>query len=291
MPSFYDNLKKVLTEMDRMNEFNELISNYVNQSDQKEVYVHPLDIKNDCAYLIPLADLHVGNVNFNIDKLIAFANYILDTPDTYTILLGDQMECATRTSIGLGQFSEDMHIREQLDLVYEIFKPIAEAKKLWGIHIGNHEYRIPKEVGLSPAEILARRLEVPYLGYQGYHLIKVRNKEKNLSQNYKIMSFHGSGSGTTMGALINAAERGERVCGNADLFISGHTHVKNMHSKTIYNIDDNGSLLPQNRYYVICGSFLEYWGSYAEMKLLTPHATGAVVISLSAKEKDIKVSL
>jgi hypothetical protein len=162
---------------------------------------------------------------------------------------------------------------------------------LLGIHIGNHEYRIPKEVGLSPAEILATELGVPYLGFQGYHVLKVNSLQTNQTQVYNMMSYHGTGAGSTIGSLVNAAERGDKVCTNCDLYISGHTHAKNFHVKTVFNLDQaTASLVPFNRYYVICGSFLEYWGSYAEMKLLPPQETGAVMITLNSSKKEIKIS-
>jgi hypothetical protein len=290
--SFYESLSKVLQGMNRTDEYEKLITEYAKYSNgiQKEVYLHPMDVDGNKAHLIPLSDLHLGHMNFNTEKLTAFARYILETPDTYTILLGDQGETATRTSVGMGMFDETIHVREQIDLLYEIFKPIAAAGKLWGIHPGNHEYRIPKEVGICPAELLAMRLNVPYLGFQGYHVLQVRNQNTGDSQTYTMMTYHGVGGGSTIGSLVNASQRGDKVCPNCDLYLSGHTHAKNMSTSTVFNIDPvTCQLVPHTRYYVICGSFLEYWGSYAEMKLLAPQSTGAPLISFGADQKDIRV--
>jgi hypothetical protein len=47
---------------------------------------------------------------------------------------------------------------------------------------------------------------------------------------------------------------------------------------------------PYIKHYVVCGSFLEYWGTYPEMKLLQPSFTGVAVIKLDSETKYIQVT-
>jgi hypothetical protein len=74
---------------------------------------------NDAAYIIALGDAHLGSLFCNEKLFSETINFILNTPNVYTILLGDLAETATRTSIGLGIFDEKYHIDKQLDVIVE----------------------------------------------------------------------------------------------------------------------------------------------------------------------------
>lgn len=288
--SYSERLSTILEAINLKDEHDAMsLVNSKSSSKQKEVNYHRLRVNGNKAYIIPLTDMHLGHKGCNTKKLRLFLDYIMMHEDTWTILLGDQMENATRSSIGLGMFDEDIHTQDQLNVLYEVLKPLADKGKILGIHSGNHEFRTASLVGISPMELLAQRLDVPYLGFQAFHIIEVEGNSG--TQKYTMMSYHGAGSGSTMGALINNSEKGDKICANVDLYISGHSHIKGSHCKPVYVIDtENKEMKSINRYYAICGSFLEYWGSYAEMKLLPPVDTGALVITLNSKYKDIKIT-
>lgn len=240
---------------------------------------------NNILRIVPVGDIHLGHSNSNLEKLKAVAQYILETENCVTILMGDLSETATKVSVGLGMFEEDIHIPEQLELLYKVFKPLAEANKILGVTTGNHELRVAMLVGLNPMEMLAKKLGVPYLGYQGYIKTDVGD------QTYHIMIHHGVGGGSSSGAKANSAEKLNKVA-FADLYLSGHTHSKHFTEDLIYYIDNESEeLVAKRRCYVACGSFLEYWGGYAEMKLLQPTPTGVVHIELRGDIKDIRVNI
>lgn len=240
---------------------------------------------SDTITIVPLGDIHFGHSNANYAKLKATVDYISKTPNCYTVLLGDIAETATKTSVGAAMFEEEYHIPQQLDMMVDTLTPLASEGKVFGVTVGNHEVRVAQTVGLNPMEIMARELGIPYLGYQGYVKIQVG------SQNYHVMLHHGAGGGSTTGAKANAAEKLNKVA-IADLYLSGHTHSKHFTEDMIYQIDDNtNELVPKRRVYVACGSFLEYWGGYAEMKCLPPTPTGVVHIELRADIKDIRVNI
>lgn len=235
--------------------------------------------------IIPITDVHLGSKHANIPYFKAFVDHILAVPNCVTILNGDLAEIATKISVGSAMFEEDIHIPEQLELLAEILKPLADAGKILGMGPGNHEERVAQMIGINPMQMLAKELNVPYFGYQGFFKVVVNNLP------YKIAFHHGTGGGSTSGSKTNSAERMNKVV-LADLYVSGHTHGRQTHQDQIFMFDDEQDLvLPWVRTYVVGGSFLEYFGGYSEMKALAPSITGAVRIHLSADKKDIRVDL
>jgi hypothetical protein len=236
--------------------------------------------------MVPITDVHLGNRQANIPYFKAFVDYILMTPNAVTVLNGDLAETATKVSVGKAMFEEDMNFPEQLKMLTEILKPLADAGKILGCGPGNHEERIANMIGLNPMEILAEKLGVPYFGYQGYFRIIVNNIK------YNAAFFHGAGGGATTGSKANTAEKINKVVPNADLYFSGHTHGKQYHHDVVFMFDDeSGELVPHKRTYVVGGSFVEYWDAYPEMKGLAPSATGLVRCELRPDYKDIRVTV
>ncbi len=234
-------------------------------------------------YIVTLADAHLGHMLCNLQKFQETINFILENDNVYCILLGDLAETATRESVGLGMFDENMHASDQLDLLAKLLKPLAVAGKILAIVTGNHEMRIFYMTGLDPSKLLAERLGIPYNGYQAYLNLIVGN------QNYQIVAWHGAGGGSTNIGKIKAAEKLKEsvLC---DVIISGHTHARSYHDDFIDIIQENGQVKRHHRHYIVCGSYLEYSGGYAEMKGLAPSGTGGVIIRLSPDRKDILVS-
>lgn len=239
----------------------------------------------DGLIIVPITDVHLGSRHANIPYFRAFVDYILSVPNCVTVLNGDLAETATKISVGAGMFEEEIPIPAQLQALYEILKPLADAGKILGVGPGNHEERVYQMIGINPMEILAEKLGVPYFGYQGFFKIKVNDIT------YTTSFYHGSGGGSTSASKSKAAEQMNRVV-IADLYFSGHTHGRQYHKDVIYQFDEESDeLVPLVRTYVVGGSFLEYWGGYSEMKALAPSMTGAVRIELRPDQKDIRVFL
>jgi len=236
------------------------------------------------AMIIPLYDVHFGHNKSNLRKLMAIATLILKTKDCYTFIGGDLSETATRTSIGKGMFDEVAHIREQLKFMKTMLKPLADAGKVLCAVSGNHEHRVSNLLGIDPLEILCDNLKIPYCEYQGYMLLTVGN------QVYEVFCHHGVSGGRTVGAKMNAAMKFNQVA-VADLYISGHTHMKESCYDKIFIFDrETGELREKIRHYVIASSFLEYFGCYTEMQALVPAVTGATAIQLMDTTKEIRIT-
>lgn len=235
--------------------------------------------------LIPITDVHLGNRHANIAYFKLFVKYILETPNCYTILNGDLAETATKISVGMGHFEEDWNLPDQLKMLKEILAPLAEAGKILGMGPGNHEERVANMIGINPMSMLAETLDVPYFGYQGFFSLKVGNVH------YTMVAHHGAGGGGTNGSKANASEKMNKVCGNADVYFSGHTHGKMYHPDKIFLFNEQGELVPKLRHYIVGGSFVEYFGGYPEMKALAPSITGLTRIQLMPDARDVRVTV
>lgn len=272
-------------DMDSLEYFYKVRDSHRRRGKKIHTYHFNEDIhKKEGLILLPITDVHLGNRHANIPYFKRFVEYILKTPNAVTILNGDLAETATKVSVGMAMFEEDMNIPEQLDTLYEILKPLAEAGKILGMGPGNHEERVANMIGINPMKILADKLEVPYFGYQGFFRIIVNGIA------YKAAFHHGAGGGSTSGSKTNTSEKMNKVVSNADLYFSGHTHGRQSHQDIIYLMDEESDeLVPHIRTYVVGGSFVEYWGAYPEMKALSPSITGLVRCELRPDRKDIRV--
>lgn len=235
--------------------------------------------------IVPITDVHLGNRQTNVEYFKAFVKYILETPNCYTILNGDLAETATKISVGKGHFEESINLPEQLEGLKQILMPLAKAGKILGIGPGNHEERVANMIGINPMSMLAEKLDVPYFGYQGFFFFNLGE------QSYSMVVHHGAGGGGSTGAKANASERMNKVCANADVYFSGHTHAKMYHPDKIFIFDEKGSLVPKIRHYIVGGSFVEYFGGYPEMKALSPSITGLTRIEFRPEAKDVRVTV
>lgn len=220
--------------------------------------------------LVPLADWHDGSCGTNHTFINSLVTYCLANEDCYAVGVGDLAENATRTSVGAGFFEENVHIQDQMDNLYELLAPLAATGRLWGLEEGNHCFRTTALLGLHPMKIVADRLGVPFLGYTSYHLVKVG------MQQYRVFVGHNAGGGgRTMAAKSRAAENPKDVA-DCDIYITGHTHFLGHHRATHFEFDEDNLVMRERmRYFVSCGSALNYFNSYAEMSILPPLSIGA----------------
>lgn len=233
--------------------------------------------------IVPLADLHLGAAHANRKLMREYLNYILRTPDCYTIGLGDYVENATRNSVGMGMYAENFHFPRQMELVEEMLRPLVQAGKLLGLHTGNHEMRATLATGLDPAAVLAKQLRVPYLGYTAFHKWIVGETT------YHVVTLHGRSTARSPAGRLNTL-RSLRDIANADVYLMGHLHDRQVHQEVVYEIDDaSDSVVSRTRYYIIVGGLLEWPGSYADMLALPPVMPGLVKISLAARTKDVNI--
>lgn len=287
-----DILKGFLEDLDMEDDYNPGITidkffsfqpQMTEEVEEKDIVKWEIAPEGDRAFLVPLYDVHTGSRTMFRSLFEKTVQFILDTPNCYTILGGDILESATRQSIGLGIFDEHMHLSEQMRYIETTLAPLVNKGKVLGAITGNHEMRPTYLNGWNPMEEIAHALDIPYLGYQGYILLNVSGQE------YKIFIHHGTGGGRTKGAKVNAATRPNQVA-IADVYITGHLHDRFAIPDTIFDIED-GRLIQKQRWYVAAGSFLQYFGGYPEMKMLSPSLTGALLLEFSGNSKSVRVHM
>lgn len=280
----FDGKEMFAMQDEKFRELNKVSSAEDSHLMKKEIFIFPKNgVFEREITIIPITDIHFGSKQSNVAKMQGLLNYILETPNTYTMLLGDQMETATKQSVGLGVYDEEIDVRAQLKFLSQRLKPLADAGKILGILPGNHEMRVAYLTSINPAELLADNLGVPYFGYQGYLTLKVG------TQVYHVMCHHGAGGGTTPAGKVNAMRKLNQVA-DADIYLSGHTHGRTDDADLLWEFDDEkGVMRPRMRYYVVAGSYLEYWGGYAEMKCLPASITGSIALRLMPHEKKVQI--
>jgi len=232
-------------------------------------------------FIVPFGDLHYGSKECNIKRALETIKWVKDNPDARVILMGDYMDCSTRTSVGAGPFDESTHGDVQYEYVLNMFNPIR--KKILAAVTGNHEERIRQATGYDITKLLCKELQIPYLQYGGF--VKVRVK----GHRYVIYMTHGaSGASLPYTKIRGVLDIGNFI--DADIICYGHVHSLQVHAQEVKKIKGN-HVERDKKYYILTGHYLNYEGSYAEMKGYRPEKQGSPTIELGGKKKEIRVVL
>lgn len=235
--------------------------------------------------IVPLGDTHVGHKSSMIDKFTKFRDYVLETPDTYTILMGDLMENVIPDTVGKhrgAMWEQSMTPPEQIVTLYNLLKPLAVKKKiLFGVG-GTHSLRSWYATGFDPEKVLLHELGVPFSDVDGLANIKVGDNV------YTFHATHGTGGTSDPAAVLRKLISQPRRVASADVYLRGHHHSKLV--ATDYHFDaTNGQ--PRKVLYIGTGSFLGYVDGYAHRATFLPAVPGAVKIKLYRDEWDIHATL
>lgn len=231
--------------------------------------------------LVPLGDVHFGAKTVQEKAFLAAIQFIRET-NCRVILMGDLMEFATRHSVGAGVYEQVLTPQAQLEKLTEILWPIR--KKVLVSLEGNHEERCYKSTGVDIAKILAGNLGIPYGGYASFVYLRVGKMR------YVIHAQHGSSGArylhTKMAAVMKTAEHTA-----ADVYLYGHTHELAWAKRPYRVYNKQGRFIAtQEKYFVLTGGFLGYYGSYAEKKNMTPTPIGFPIIRLDGGNRGIHIS-
>ena len=261
-----------------------------------------LKVGDDCIYLIPLGDFHVGAEEFTAaseKKLQGYIEWILARNNAYAVLMGDLTNCSTVVSAGR-PFEEKLDGTDQFLEVKRILEPLAREKKILSSVVGNHEYQYMKAVGtrLNRNKELCALLDIDYCGAQAYLSLNI-TVSRNKRMTYDVFCTHGFGGGRKKGAKVNNLS-GLADIAEADLYLAGHTHECIGYLTTRWTHVQN-RLVERKVGFCITGSFLSYTQeselvsseSYAERLALPPARIGAPRIRLecAAGRKDIHISI
>jgi hypothetical protein len=136
-------------------------------------------MNNNSLVLCPIGDEHIGSKYFNEDALKKNIDWCLEE-GAYVILMGDELETATKTSVGAGVFEQSEIVEGQLEKTVKLYKPLADEKRILGNLVGNHEMRVFNHSGANLSKILSQLLDAN---------IKMKSTNEGLRQSYNMAMF------------------------------------------------------------------------------------------------------
>jgi hypothetical protein len=240
--------------------------------------------KGDRAQVIPFGDVHLGYPTTDVEMVREVLDGCL-RKRIYIVGMGDLIECGLTTSVGDSVYQQKLNPQEQMDEMVEMLTPMAKDGLILGLICGNHESRIAKSTSIDVTAMMCRLLKVPYLGFSCFHYWKVGE------ESYTAYSCHGASGARLPYTKIKSALDLFRFV-DAECVLMGHVHSLDHMTQMYYRVDRRTKMMVEaRRHAVLTGHFMDYEGSYAEMKLLPPSPPGIAKISLYGKKHEIFVSL
>jgi hypothetical protein len=174
---------------------------------------------------------------------------VIDDPDMYAILLGDQSEFVTkndRTRFSGSSTKADLldeldtMLNAQLRHQTKMFRPLAETGRTLGAHMGNHEYEVIRHNSFDVHGQFCENLGIKNLGYSS--LIRVELYKKGHKRGSLVFySHHGhGGNGRYTGASINRMEQCISEW-DFDVCFMGHNHKNHSSRKPRLGITTKGA--------------------------------------------------
>lgn len=240
------------------------------------------------------ADLHIGDVHCDIEKIHERINAVKDKENAFVILNGDICNNATKTSVS-DSYAEEIPPMEQLERFVSLFEPIKD--KILAVTSGNHENRTYNKEGIDITAVACKQLgiEDKYVKTGALVFVKFgrgkRGGNNRVSkQLYTIYCTHGSGGGRKEGAkAIRLADMANIV--DADVFIHSHTHLPMVMKQGFYRVDRlNGSVKKVDKLFVNTSAMLNY-GGYGEAFEFKPSSKDCPIIYLYGKQRRMEAKL
>lgn len=144
-----------------------------------------------------ISDVHIGSKYCLYDY---FEEAIKNPKNKNIIICGDLFDCGLHGDM---RFDQEMNVEESIEYAYRVLKG---SKRLFGIIVGNHEWRIVRETGIDPCKILCDKLKIGYMG--------------TWYENEDVFVTHGVGNANT----VEGEFRRWLKWSNAKYIVKGHSH-------------------------------------------------------------------
>lgn len=239
--------------------------------------------------IVPLADIHLGDPLLDNKLLKETIEYIQDNDNVFTILNGDLMNTAIKSSVS-DSYGETMTPMRQIEALVELLEPIKD--KILVATCGNHERRIERETSIDIMHIAMKELGLGHRYTSGAFYLYLYFGEKEQGRKapmvYTIFGSHGAGGGRKSGGKLNRVVDMSNTC-IADIYLMSYVHEPIGTKKLIFLPDyPNKALTKKEMLYVISNSFLNY-GGYAETYGFSPVSTSRVEIILNGNKRESKL--
>lgn len=249
------------------------------------------------VHIVPLADLHLGDSQCDLELVKSVIKSIADNDNCYCILNGDIINNSTKTSVG-DVYSEKLPPMKQLELAVSLFEPIKN--KILAITNGNHENRTYRTDGIDLMGFFALKLGLEkvyssesvllFLGVGSNHGLTRRGTGQQY--NFSLHIAHGAGGGAKEGGKVNRLSDMASIV-DADIYIHSHTHLPVIMKQAFYRANvDTHTVKLVDKLFVNTNAFLNY-GGYGETYGFKPASKDVPVITLwgSSHEKHMSARL
>lgn len=263
-PSTEDSGKALVrTTVDRMaaitRQFKEprfVSSFHVQRDSEFKRVIHTFDEnKFKTLELIHITDVQFGHVCCNVPRMIEYRNWILASPNRFMLWGGDMVDAGTKISVG-SPWEQLWEPQGQLYRFAEIWAPARH--RILGYVGGNHERRGVTTFG-DLGQSIASVLQIPYSA--GQQLVDIHFGNH---QAFRIHLWHGAGKSVTAGAKMMMLDRFMQR-GDSQLYLVGHLHepMVRFYARPLRQPHGGIKLIKVGG--AMSSSFLDYYGSYAEV--------------------------
>lgn len=246
--------------------------------------------------IYPLADLHIGDPNCDMQAVQRLIKRITDDPYGLVILNGDLLNTAVRTGVS-DVYGETLKPVDQIVELVTLLTPIKD--RIIGVDTGNHEWRVYKNDGVDIMRLVCRELCIEDRYNPNGVLIFLRfgtaekshrHMDTNPRRLFTIYATHGSGGGRKEGA--KAIRLADMACiVDADIYLHSHTHLPMIMRETYHRPSaSNSSVQLVDKLFVNTAAALDY-GGYGQAQEYKPNSTRNPVIHLDARRGRAEATL
>jgi hypothetical protein len=215
----------------------------------------------DPIEILHFTDVQWGHVLCRKDKVHEYIDWILRERNRFIVFGGDMIDAGTKVSLG-SPWEQELEPSGQ---VYSFCEAFARVRhRILGFVGGNHERRGVLTFG-DLGSLLAHLLQVPYSA--GRQFIDFNFKG---GESFRMDLWHGGGAARTAGSKMQMLHRFMQS-GDSQLYLVGHLHdamvkidariVRQPKTNKVKLVKIGGAM---------SSSFLDYFGSYAEVAGLAP---------------------
>jgi len=211
--------------------------------------------------ILHVTDLQFGHILCNVAQIEKYMAWILAEKYRFIVFGGDLIDAATVLSPG----QPWENLCEPQGQIYKLIALLAPIRhRVLGYVGGNHERRGIKTFG-DLGTLIASLLQVPYSS--GQQFVNIRYGEH---KRFTIFLWHGRGSARTPGAkLMMLYYAMKELAGDAQVTLVGHLHDAILKWST-YRKHEGNKIVDKKTVGAMSSSFLQYFGSYAEVSGLSP---------------------
>jgi len=253
--------------------------------------------------IIPIGDVHLGSKASDLKHLNRTIKRILDTPDCYTIMMGDICDLITLND--KRRFDPEEQVfrslsgiaQQQRDLAIKTFQPLADRGLILGYADGNHEEYYKKHAEFDVSKDIVNTFNgkkkeedkgyIHYLGYCFFYNLILSKGKNNAIKTLTIWGHHGKGGGTVGGSVNKITQQPQNFI--ADIFLMGHDHNKFNIPRTQIGVTQclKPSMYEKHIRLVRTGSFLKSYQqdatTYSERALYAPSELASPVIEIDIR--------